>query len=69
VLFHANDGRTIQLTSGGSPAFTVGQTVSVGFGDGGLYQPDGKQWLTSGNGASSAIKVAAASQSDYLGVH
>jgi hypothetical protein len=67
VLFRANDGRTIQLAStGNSQALTVGQTVSLGFADGGLYQPDGKQWLTSGNVVSSAIKVAAISHGQIV---
>jgi hypothetical protein len=67
VLFYANDGRTIQLTSSGnSQAFAVGQTVSLGFGDGGLYQPDGMQWLTSGNVVSSAIKVTAISHGQIV---
>ena len=67
IMFQASDGRTIQLTStGNAQALTVGQTLNVGFGEWGLYQPNGMQWLTSGNGASSAIKVAAISHSQIM---
>lgn len=67
ILFRASDGRVIQLTSSGNgQALALGQTVNLGFGDGGLYQPDGKQWLTSGNVVSAAVKVAAISHSQIV---
>jgi hypothetical protein len=67
VLFRANDGRTIQFSAtSNSQEFIVGQTLNVGFGDIGLYQPDGKQWLTNGNNASPGIQVAAVSHSQIV---
>lgn len=67
ILFRAGDGRTIQLTSSSNTqALMVGQTLNVGFGDWGLYQPNGMQWLSSGNVVSSAIKVSAISHGQIV---
>lgn len=57
ILFHANDGRIIQfVSSSSSHELTVGQNIAMEHGGAGLYQLDGKQWITGGN-ISSAITV------------
>ncbi|WP_332877655.1 hypothetical protein [Massilia sp. S19_KUP03_FR1] len=67
IIFRASDGRTIQLTStSNAQALTVGQTINAGFGDWGLYQPDGMQWLSSSSVVSSAIKVSAISHGQIV---
>lgn len=62
ILFHAADGRMLQLTSSTNfGPLEVGQNIVTSFGDIALYQPDTKQWLSNINSNSSSITVAAVS--------
>jgi hypothetical protein len=67
IIFHAADGRVLQLTSTTNfQPLEVGQNISASFGDIALYQPDTKQWLSNGNSSSPTITVAAVSHNQII---